>query len=525
VDRLEHELRSTLADERLTVPVRPDASHLIQAGVRRRRRNRAIATAAAAVVLLGGGVATASLVGDSGGDERIVPPTGGGQPSGKPARPAPTQTELAWDAVPYDYRHPPAFAGAIADPSIPWCRAGELSLSQSFQGATGSLMGTVAVANTSASTCALQGQPAVSMQTADGHPLLTSRPEPFFVDAWIKLAPGHTAAAAVTWFPEFCHVVPVGRVSVTLPHGGGSLSTAMQGSPRCDIDTVVPQVGHLDVGGFVPNQTDPFTPLAGLQATLDKVPASVQAGSVLAYRLQLQSMDAPSVTLDPCLPYRERLVDHTTGVVLYEQDFLLNDCGASPPIAIHDPQSNQSTYFDLRYDVPLSAPPGDYDLVWQSVLKPVNAVSDDVIHIVSGPAACRDGQLRASAGATGAGLGSYYDVIVFRNISATTCSLYGFPGVQLTDGDGRGVTTRQQRDSVMPHLVVLAPGATASATISGADSGPNGGATACKPFAGVLVIAPGQHRQTLVRGVGDRCYDTVSIWPVVAGTRGSLNSP
>src|SRR5437763_15781362 len=69
------------------------------------------------------------------------------------------------------------------------------------------------------------------------------------------------------------------------------------------------------------------------------------------------------------------------------------DCA---PQSNGDPQSRRSTYFDLRLAVPPSAPPGDYHLVWQSVLKPVNARADDGIHVQSGPPPCRDGQLIAT---------------------------------------------------------------------------------------------------------------------------------
>src|SRR5437764_419594 len=108
-------------------------------------------------------------------------------------------------------------------------------------------------------------------------------------------------------------------------------------------------------------------------------PASTLPGAVVAFRLQLQSMRAPSVPLDPCLPYRERLVNHRTQVVLVEEDHLVNCDSDGAPQSIGDPQSRRSTYFDLRLAVPPSAPPGDYDLVWQSVLKPVNARADDLI--------------------------------------------------------------------------------------------------------------------------------------------------
>ena len=531
---LERELRSALTDERLSLPVRPDAVALLTAGVRRRRRNRAVATLSAAVVLLAGAATAVSLTaGESGGPERVVgpaeTPTSTPTPTKatKPSLPTPTQDEVPWAADAYDYHHPPAFPGAIADPSVPWCRASQLSLSQAFQGATGSLAGAVTVTNTSTRTCALQGQPAVAIRAAARpQPLVTAIPEPFYVDAWVGLAPGMSSDAGVTWFPSFCNEPAPTQISITLPHSGGELSTSFSGHPRCDTTDTGSWFGaswsdgHLDVAGFVSTQNSPFTPEAGLQANIVKSDATVAPGAVVGYRLQLQSMDAPSVALNPCLPYRERLVDHVTQHVLIEEDHLLN-CGAAPA-EITDPQSMHSTYFDLELVVPSNAPAGDYELLWQSVLKPVSAASDQLVHVTRPVPPCRDGQVSTSAGSRGAAGGSYYDVIVFRNVSTTTCSLFGYPGVMLADANGRAVRTVTPHDPGAGHLVVLAPGGSASTTISGTDFGPNGGATPCKPSAGVLVIAPGQHRQTLVRGVGDRCYDEVFVQPVVAGTRGSM---
>jgi hypothetical protein len=525
VDRLEQQLRSTFADERLNLPLRPGASHLVRAGVRRRRRNRAIASLAAVVVLAAGGVATGSLVARTGGPERIVPPTGGGHPSSKPSLPSPTQDEIAWDAAAYDYHAPPVFPGAIADSTVPWCRAGELSLSQLFQGAGGSLAGTVSVTNTSSATCALQGQPAVAMQTADGKNLLSSRPEPFFVDAWISLAPGHSASAAVTWFPEFCHEPGVGRIGVTLPHLGGSLSTAMTGSPRCDVDTVVPLVGHLDVGGFVTRLDTPFTALAGLQARLDRVPTSAFAGAVLTYRLQLQSMRAASVPLDPCLPYRERLVDHTTRAVLSEQDFLLN-CGL-PPVTVSDPESRHSTFFDLRLDIPATAPAGEYDLVWQSVLKPVNAVSDRSVHVQSGPPPCRDGQVSAVDGPKRQAMNQYGHTVVLANASGSACSLRGYPGVRLVDTAGARIGKDAARGGgyVFPDpgpATVVLPALTGKASFTfGGPAMTGGGQVPCPTSAAALVFPPGMRVPLRVAMIEPYCEGGISTSAVVAGTQGA----
>jgi len=526
VDGLEQQLRSTLADSRLDLPLRPDATNLVHSGVRRRRRNRAIATVASVVVLLGGGVAATSLVSSGGGNERIVPPTGGGQPTGKPALPPPTQEEMAWTATAYDYHHPPAFPGAEADPTVPWCRASQLTLSQFFQGATGSWAGSVTVTNNSTNACALQGQPVVAMQTVSGQSLLSSHSEPFFVDAWVRLAPERSASAGVTWFPEFCHEPRVASIRILLPHSGGSLTTAMRGGPRCDVDTGVPTPGHLDVDGFVAHPGESFTPLAGLQAQLDKVPSTALPGSVLDYRLQLQSMDASSVALDPCLPYRARLVSHATGVVLHEEDYLLN-CG-TPPLSITTPQSMHSTYFDLKLNVPSAAPPGDYDLVWQSVLKPVNATSEETVRIQAGPPPCRDGQITATDGHGHLqAMNQYGHTIVLRNISNTTCSLLGYPGLTLVDGAGRPIGKDAGRGGGYvfpdpgPHLVVLtALAGTASFTFGG-PAITNAGQTPCPTSAAAVVYPPGLRHELKVGLTEPYCSGGISVTAVTAGSRGT----
>jgi len=529
VDRLEQQLRETLADDRLTLPVRPDATQLIQTGVRRRRRNRAIATVTSAVVLVAGGIAAASFVTGSGDSERIVPPTGGSKESTKPSQPRPTQTEVAWAALPYDYHHPPAFPGALADPTVPWCRADQLSLSQQFQGATGSWAGVVIVTNNSASACALQGQPGVSMLSADGKTLVASRQEPFYVDEWIRLSPTHNASAQVLWLPEFCNVNAPARVSVALPHAGGDLSTQMTGSPRCDVDTVVPMSGRLDVNGFRSSQVVPFTPQAGLLGSLDRVPTSTLPGAVVAFRLQLQSMRAPSVPLDPCLPYRERLVNHRTQVVLVEEDHLLNCDSDGAPQSIGDPQSRRSTYFDLRLAVPPSAPPGDYDLVWQSVLKPVNARADDVIHVQSGPPPCRDGQLIATDSKRGhwQAMNQYGHAIVLRNVSTAACTLRGYPGLRLVDIRGNTIGKDATRgDGYVfpdpgPTTVVLGPTSGTASFTFGGPAITGGGQTPCPTSTAAIVYPPGLRHQLRVDLVEPYCSGGLDVTAVVAGPGGA----
>lgn len=515
MDELERGLRATLTDDRLQVSPRPDAIGVVRRGVRRRRRRRAAASALTVVIVAAGtAVAVTQLPRSS---SQITPTEP--QPTAKASKPPlpPEHTvEVPWFNASYDFHHPPQFPGAVPDLSVPWCRAAELSIAVGFQGATGDLAGAVTATNTSSTACAVQGQPALSIRAGDGRELVHFTPEPFYVDAWVKLAPQQRTTAQVQWFQEFCREPAPATIVVGLPHGGGSLTTALTDAPRCNASTDPASPGRLVADGFVHPTDAPFTPEAGLQATLDRAPASVMQGGVIHYRVQLQSMDTSTVALDPCLPYRERLVSRTAPLVFEELHLL--DC--TTVTSIGDP-STQQTYFDMQLSVPISVPPGAYDLVWQSVLKPVGTVADDVVKVVAAPPGCRDTDLDTTAGSTAAAGGSYYDVMVFKNISRGTCSLYGFPGVQLADGSGHGVQTGHDRFPMTPHLVVLAPGATASATISAGDSGPNGGATPCKPSAGTLVIPPGDYHATLLH-IGMRCYDAVTVGAVVPGTRGAM---
>jgi hypothetical protein len=85
----------------------------------------------------------------------------------------------------------------------------------------------------------------------------------------------------------------------------------------------------------------------------------------------------------------------------------------------------------------------------------------------SGSAGCATRDLRAKAGAAQGAAGSIYQVIVFTNISAATCTLYGYPGVSLAAG--KPVTQVGQaasRSTVTgPSVVTLAPGKNANALL------------------------------------------------------------
>jgi hypothetical protein len=527
VDQLERDLRAALADDRLSLPVRPDASGLISAGVRRRRRNRLVASVASVVVLVGGAGVAVATIGNGGGTERVAPPanvTPSPTTAQKPPRPGATSDEVPWAATAYDYHHPPAFPGAVADPSVPWCRAAQLSLSQAFQGATGNWFGGVQVRNASSTTCALQGQPAVRIEAADGRTLVSSTPEPFYVDQWVRLAPGDSAGAGVQWMQEFCHEPAPARIAVALPHNGGSLSTAMSGAPRCNLQSDPPSAGQLDVDGFLSTQDRPFTPVAGLLASVDHVSAAAIAGGVVTYRLQLQSMSTHDVALSPCLPYRERLVNTRTGHVI-EEDHLLN-CAAAPA-TMGDPMSNRATYFDMQIAVPPDAPAGSYALVWQSVLKPVNAVADNDVRIGTAAPACTDGQITATDGGRGQAMSQYGHVIVLHNVSSSACSLRGYPGVELVDSTGQPIGKPATRaggyvfSDPGPSTIVLAAGTGVASFTFGGEAYDNARQQACPSSAAAFVYPPGLRHRLRVAMSEPYCPGGITTAAIVAGTKGS----
>jgi hypothetical protein len=90
-----------------------------------------------------------------------------------------------------------------------------------------------------------------------------------------------------------------------------------------------------------------------------------------------------------------------------------------------------------------------------------------------GPAPCPTRSLVAKLGLSQGTLGSSYQVIDFTNISAVTCTLYGYPGVSLAGG--RPVTQIGLAATENPkpprELLTLAPGATVNALLRIVDIG------------------------------------------------------
>jgi hypothetical protein len=94
----------------------------------------------------------------------------------------------------------------------------------------------------------------------------------------------------------------------------------------------------------------------------------------------------------------------------------------------------------------------------------------------------------------GAAGSTYYD-LELSNTSASTCTLYGFPGVSANNGGGQLGSAAGRDHSRPPRLVTLKPGGTSHVFLQIADVG-NYPAAVCKPVHAdnLRVFAPGAFR-------------------------------
>ncbi|MGH3206357.1 MAG: DUF4232 domain-containing protein [Trebonia sp.] len=106
--------------------------------------------------------------------------------------------------------------------------------------------------------------------------------------------------------------------------------------------------------------------------------------------------------------------------------------------------------------------------------------------------------MRVSVASGGAGAGTDFTIIDFTNSGAASCTLYGFPGVSLTNSSGAQIGAAATRNpSKASTLVTLAPGAKASAEL-GVANAENYPAASCKPTASAqLKVFPPNQTQAI----------------------------
>jgi hypothetical protein len=158
--------------------------------------------------------------------------------------------------------HAPAHRSHRVALALP-CQAANLSASVTWQGATGSLAGSLILVNRGGASCSVIGRPTVLL-LANGDEILpvaitvpssTITHFSFTVPGTFTVAPQGSAVVSLQWF-NWCGPRPktLGLV-YALPAGGGgrvipllrSPGSPALATPRCD-NTAIPS--HLDVGLF-----------------------------------------------------------------------------------------------------------------------------------------------------------------------------------------------------------------------------------------------------------------------------------
>jgi Domain of unknown function (DUF4232) len=146
---------------------------------------------------------------------------------------------------------------------------------------------------------------------------------------------------------------------------------------------------------------------------------------------------------------------------------------------------------------------------------------------VTGPAGCPNGSLQVKLGPAQGYAGGVYEVIDFTNTSATTCTLFGYPGVSLVSGPPYAqIGLAAKRTNTAPvKQITLAPGATANALLQIVDA-LNYPAATCSPVKSthLRVIPPNWTASVYLPHASEGCgkpVQTLFIGAVRADSGGS----
>jgi hypothetical protein len=101
-----------------------------------------------------------------------------------------------------------------------------------------------------------------------------------------------------------------------------------------------------------------------------------------------------------------------------------------------------------------------------SVVRPGTSAAGTASPAATPGGPCSTSALRMTLGSAGAAAGHFHRALVFTNISAASCTLYGYPGVSfVATVGGRQIGAAAGRSLTSEGLVVLAPGAKAHALL------------------------------------------------------------
>jgi len=118
-----------------------------------------------------------------------------------------------------------------------------------------------------------------------------------------------------------------------------------------------------------------------------------------------------------------------------------------------------------------------------------------VVGAMSNVGQCTTADLSVGIGPVDAGAGNFFQTVLLTNTSSHTCTLFGFPGLQMLDAQGQPLPTKVQwgGDQLTtepgPQTVTLPPGAVSSFKVHWEDV-PVGNETTCPTSAMVEITPP-----------------------------------
>ena len=281
----------------------------------------------------------------------------------------------AGGAIPWLPQHP---VKATAHPPLaPDCRAGELRAHLFLQGATGSLIGGIALRNAGSAPCSLVGPPQVSFAGAAAarsqikHLGRSPQPPDVLADppgSLRALAPGKSAGVNLIW-SNWCGPPPAG-FAIGLG-GGTTLVVPVAQAPRCDapqspsllsVAPFTPATRHLPASSRLPLRVSivgprPVVVKPGVRAF------RIHRGELLHFRVALTNTGKMSFRFAPssCPVYIEQLDARNAG------PYVLN-CRPASLIAPH-----QTVLFEMQIPIPSTTRLGLNNVTWELAPKTFDA--------------------------------------------------------------------------------------------------------------------------------------------------------
>jgi hypothetical protein len=402
-------------------------------------------------------------------------------------------------------------SGAVARPTGPHpakpstsgaCARNQLEAAVVFN-QPGTELGAIRLTNTTKSACSLSGRPQIVVNDSIGHNLGLSEtaynraPDLGAPKTPIVLSASGSSKEAVVeldWcgfqthggyidirFSGWTNALVVEDSSFAPP--GFSPPACLDPSQKLLAVDVVRAFGSSGVVTTVPSVSVAVTPDVNLHA-----------GEPVAVTVRGLAADAP-LHVSEC-------------ATIADFDASGGGCGVLQSFGFTDGSGDESITFDVQAEA--SATPGstgggvtctDRCVIVASAGTGSNATSAYAPIVFQRPVVnqttdCGFSQLAVTAVFGGVGLGHESVLLLFKNTSAMTCSLYGYPGVAGLNAQGVQITQAVRTlngymggaGQSAPH-VSLVPGDAASAVVEGTDV-PVGNETSCPTYSSLLVTPP-----------------------------------